>query len=284
MHTFRFNPVFKQWVLLGTSYAATPTITKNNLLDVGRNGKFVAANHPRQPFLLEPSNQKDHSDLVYAGESPVGEYELMLYEGKDPLFVWGAKEWEGWLNLVQRRLLQLQHNPHLHYVHLTVDTGMLKAVDGDFQRVGDLIAASHPLCGMSTLLDREMADKIRHKEQIFTVQEDGYGTLIVPSAPTRQHEVWYLPMVSRSSLARLDPAERKALARTLSVLVGELKAAYPHEEFNLSFHTDLLGNQPEQLWWLQVHQTEPGVESPLPVRALPELFVRKLQTMFHAAG
>ena len=277
MHTFRFNPVFRQWVLLGTSYAATPHIEKGHLLDVGRKGSLVAATHPRQPFLLEPSaSSKDHDDLLYSGHSPVGEYELLLSTDKDPFYTWDAKAWEAWLELAQIRVGQARHNPHLHHVNLTVHTGVAEAVEGGYQRVGDLIATSHPLCGFATLIDREMAAKMRVKENIFVVRDDADGTLIVPSAPLHQHEVWYLPKEARGSFADIAKKERKSLAKVLSLLLQELKAAYPHEEFLLSFHTALLGSDLEHTWWLQIHRAEVGVESPLAVQALPELFVRKL--------
>lgn len=278
MHTFRFNPVFQQWVLLGTSYAATPAIEERNLLDVGRGKKFAAASHPRQPFILEPdSKAKDHDDLLYAGKPPVGEYELLLYAGKDPLYTWDHKEWDGWLQLAQQRISQARGNPHLHHLSLTVHTGALKAVEGNWQRVGDLIATSHPVCGMATLIDKEMAHKMLAKEGIFVVQHDSHGSLIVPSAPTHQHEVWYLPAAAHASLGDIDSKERASLAKVLASLMTELKAAYPHEEFLLTFHTALLGSSSHHMWWLQVHQADSAVELPLPVRPLPELFVRKLQ-------
>jgi len=277
MHTFRFNPVFQQWVLLGTSYAATPVIEKGNLLDVGRGKKFAAASHPRQPFILEPDGKsKDHEDLLYAGKPPVGEYELLLYAGKDPLYTWDHKEWDGWLQLTQQRISQARRNPHLHYVSLSINTGGLKKVEGDWQRVGDLIATSHPVCGMTTLIDHEIAEKILAKEGIFAVKQDAHGALLVPSAPTHQHEVWYLPAAAGASLADIDGKGRASLAKVLAPLMVELKAAYPHEEFLLTFHTALLASSSHHMWWLQVHQAG-NEDSPLPLRPLPELFVRKLR-------
>lgn len=247
------------------------------MLDVGRTEMLVAAVHPRQPFILEPDKKShDHSDLVYAGQPPVGEYEFLLYRGHDPLTSWDAEAWEQWLNLAIQRLRQLQRNPHLGYAYLSINTAVQHSLSG-WLRVGDLVATSHPVNGVSVLIDRELAAKIAKKEALFIVRETGHGMVIVPSAPTHDNEVWYFPKVMRPLVHGISKEEKQELAETLSVLARELKTAFTHQEFTFTFHTDLVGDHQESSWWLQIYRSEAGVESPVPLRGLPELFVSKLR-------
>jgi len=277
MHTFRFNPVFNQWVLLGTSQSSAPQITEANLLDVGRKKEFVAAHNPRQPFLLEPEPQSAnaHADEVYASQSPVGEYEFLLYRGDLDFFTWRAEEWRHWLELAHQRTLQTHHNPHLHFVHLSLNTASRHTIDG-YQRVGDLIAASHSLCEMSTLIPTELAEKMRNKEKIFQLHSDHWLRVFAPTAPLHDREVWIVPVDYRPSFVGMSSEERWALAEVLSNLFVHLKSTFSHDEYQLSLHTALVDNSTDKTWWIQIHKAEGSVESPIPVRPLPELFMKKL--------
>src|SRR5690606_29626340 len=69
MYSFRFNPVFEQWVLLGGQFASSLAVSAAHKIDVGRQGDFAAVTYPRQPFLLDPPSTSKHrraDPLVYA--------------------------------------------------------------------------------------------------------------------------------------------------------------------------------------------------------------------------
>src|SRR5262249_16661097 len=145
MYTFRFNPVFEQWVMVGGPVVAPRSLKPADLLDVGRRDGFQAASYPRQPFILEPPRTPHEleTSLLYQEQPPVGEYELLLYKQVPDFFSWDTAHWEAWLSLVQQRLCQALLNPHLHYVQLVLHTSALESIEG-YQRVGDLIVTSHP--------------------------------------------------------------------------------------------------------------------------------------------
>lgn len=279
MYTFRFNPVFGKWVMLGGAVHQPHPITDAHILDVGKDDDLMAASYPRQPFLIEPPAGKPfhvHEDQLFASQPPVGEYELLLYKGATNLFSWNSKQWEAWLNLVQHRLRQLHHNPYLHYVHVTLHTQSLDSAP-PYARVGDIIAASHQLVGLSTPMDTELADKIADKESVFTIIEDDNGRLYVPSAPLYEKEVWFIPTHYHPGFEQTSKEERRDLAQVLAVLIRQLKLEHPHEEYILDLHTALAGHHEETTWWLQIYRAESGVPSVLPIRALPEAFVQHIR-------
>lgn len=278
MHTFRFNPVFNQWVLLGAPVTVPLEIKESQLLDIGKQAGLAAATYPRQPFLLEP-NAKHQSpidkSLLYASQSPVGEYELLLFTEEAAPYDWTAKQWDSWLMLIQQRITQLHHNPYLHFVYFTFHTAALHSTNG-YQRVGDLIAASHPVSGMSVHLDEETAEKLRKKEDLFVVTDTGEGDLYVPSAPLYAKEVWYLPKTYRSGIDQIEKKEREALAHILAKLMPALHAEFPEAQFCVTIHTSMAGMADDTTWWLQLYQLEYGQLGPLPVHPLPEAFVQHL--------
>src|SRR4051812_27095540 len=124
MFAFRFNPVFDQCVMVGGVVLTPRAVQPAHLLDVGSRDGFVAATYPRQPFILEPAKARaphpQDAGMLYAEQAPVGEYELLLYNGPTDFFIWTSAEWDGWLKLVQQRIRQLHHNPYLHHLHLTL--------------------------------------------------------------------------------------------------------------------------------------------------------------------
>ena len=278
MYTFRFNPLCEQWVILGGPVFAAQQITEAHLLDTDKKNDFVAAAFPKSPFIMDPPTAKHlvPDPLVHASQPPVGEYELLLYRGDKQFYARGVKEWEKWLLLLQQRLSGFQHNPHLHFINVSLHTQALESVE-QYQRVGDVIATSHPVSGVPRVLDVELAEKIHKKESLFALIDDIRGRLYVPSAPLYDKEVWFIPAKYRSSIAHIDASERTHLAAILAALFSSLKKEHPHEEYVLTIHTNLIKPAKEVTWWLQLYRAEPGVASPLPVRRLPEAFVQQLR-------
>lgn len=276
MYTFRYNPSVGRWVLLGGAVTQSLHLTSAHLIHDERDAEFVAATYPRQPFIVEPPERFGHpDDLLYAEQPPVGEYELLLYRGPEPMAAWDAKLWERWIMLVQRRLIQLLHNPYLHHVRLTYRTAAEQGIDG-FHRVGDLMATSHPIAGEPAELTAEMAAKIREREPLFTVHADQFGSLQVPSAPLYYDEVWYLPHHARSSLEMVHGEEREGLARTLAMLMRKLRSVHRDRQYILELHTSLAPENEEITWWIQVYR-EMHHDSLLPVQPLPETVVQQLR-------
>lgn len=284
MYTFRFNPVCEQWVLLGTPVPTDLSIKPSHLLDVGKRDGFMAATYPRQPFILDAERPKQHSpDRLYADQQPVGEYELLLAEHQQPFFKWQAAQWEAWLSLVQQRIVQFHHNPQLHYLYLALDTGALDTAGKNYQRVGDLVAVSHPVFGEDLVMTAELAEKICARESIYTVAENEYGRLQVPSAPLHEHEAWYIPKRQVSGIEQLTKQERKALAETLADFMAVVHDEWPEDRYLLTLHTSLAAKHRDLLWWVQIHK-KTGDLGALPVRPLPERFVRDLALRFKKAG
>lgn len=281
MFTFRYNPVFRQWVILGKPSAANP-LKPTHFLDVGKSDDFTAAAYPRDCFIIEPPSKPhskfgDSENLVFASQPPVGEYELLLYKGDEEPFFWKTALWSRWLALIQQRIRQIHHNPYLHYLHFTLSTSALTSVPS-YLRVGDLIATSHPVCGTNPVLDVELADKLRQKENIFTVVDSGYGCLHVPSAPLYNKEVWYVPQIYRSGFEQIESKERERLAKVLTVLLRRLHLNYPDDHYVINIHSALAAPELESTWWLQIYKEDLNA-LPLTVRALPENFVQALHTM-----
>lgn len=279
MYTFRFNPVFHQWVLLGGPVTMEERIEGAHFTDIGKSRDFGAIIHPRQPFLLEPPAAKpfhQEKGLAFASKPPVGEYEILLYKGYKEFFAWDETTWETWFKLVQIRIRQFQHNPHLHHVHLVLHTSALESVE-PYQRVGDLIATSHPVVGMMGELSVELAEKLHEKESVFHLLDDKYGRLYVPSAPLQEREIWYLPAQYQPGVDHVQETGRKHFARVMETLLKHLHAEYPYDHYVLVLHTALAGSEKDTTWWLQMYRDEGGVPSPLPTHGLPELFMRELR-------
>lgn len=277
MHTFRFNPVFNQWVLLGGPVVAPLDLKESHLLDVGRKDGFSAATYPRQPFILEPTRNHDKVDkaLLYTSQPPVGEYELLLYSGEETPFAWHAKDWDHWLSLLQQRLLQAHHNPYLHFAYFSFHTRALESIAG-YQRVGDLIMTSHAIAGSPDPFSTEIADKLRSKEDLFIVEETPVGDLYVPSAPLYNREVWFIPKQYRIGVESIEKEEREGIAHLLSTLFKALHGEFPETPFTLTLHTNMANMADDATWWLQIHEAETTSMSSLTVRPLPEAFVQHL--------
>ena len=280
MYTFRFNPVFDQWVMLGGAVAAPHQLSDAHILtkDGSKKREFLAAVYPRQPFLLEPpdTHKNHHDSLLYAEHPAVGEYELLLHKGKKKFFNWEAAEWMSWLDLVQQRLLQAQHNPYIHYVNLTFHSSALESIEG-YQRVGDLIATSHPIAGMVGVLDREIAQKLEKKEHLFTIWSGDQGRIYIPSAPLQEKELWYIPAEYQASFERVESEACAELAEVLAHVFNRLHAEYPDEAYVLRLYSQVVGKQEEATWWIQIFKEESQLGGALLVHSLPEAFVQQLK-------
>jgi hypothetical protein len=274
MFTFRFNPLFKQWVMVGGAVVTPQQIGAANLLDVGAGNGFQAASYPRQPFILEPKGETaEPGSLMHREEPAVGEYELLLYQGEQHFFSWDVAHWEHWLSLLQHRLRQLHHNPYLHFASVSLSTSALASVE-NYQRVGDLIAASHPLHGFLPLLSSELAERLQRKEPDFALFDDDRGRLYVPPAPLHDQEVWYLPATLSPGIDGLGAADRHQVAVVLSRLMHALHEEFPHRSYRMHLATELGGSQNDGTWWIQIYAE--GPERALTVRTLPEAFLTKL--------
>jgi hypothetical protein len=284
MYTFRFNPVFKQWVLLGEQFPTQLVVSANQRLDHGKvlHPDFFAVSHPRSPFLLDPplKHKRHDGDLLFAAEAPVGEYEILCYQGEQGFTQWTPATWEHWLSLFLERFKQLHANPHLHFLSLKLHTSALGTLGAELQRVGDLVATSHPVAGTPHHLTEELLHKLQKSERLFQVHAGEHGFLYVPSAPLNSREVWYLPATHATSIDQLSKVEREELAHTMSLLMGVLGEEFPSEKFVLTFHTGMAGSPSHYgCWWVQIHQDTAGSTAVAQVSALPERFVLLLRQL-----
>ena len=278
MNTFRFNPVFNQWVLLGAPTSQTFEITDRHILDIGKTEHFVAATIPRQPFLLDPPTRRNEvDDLLYKSQPPLGEAEVLLYKGEKSFDEWTVREWDGWLMLLQQRLMQVYHNPHLHFAQFTFSPQYLDTVGPEFLRVGELISTSHQVAGSSLAFTAELLEKLRQKEDAFIVLHTDGGDIYVPSAPLFEKEAWILPTNVQPSFEAIEKEERSDFAHMLKTLFMALHTEFPSVPFVLTLHTALEGMSPETTWWMQIHQKDNGTVSSIGSRPLPEAFARHLE-------
>ena len=266
--------------MVGGAVLSPRTITQAHLLDIGSSKEFIAATYPRQPFILESTQQStkiSHGEMMYAQQQPVGEYELLLYRGDQEFFFWEQQQWEGWLTLLSNRLRELHHNPFLHYAYPTLRTSALESIEG-YVRVGDLIASSHPLLGFLPSLEIAIAEKIRTKERIFTVLDDDRGQLYVPSAPLHEQEVWYIPAKHQPAIESSSTKDRSSCAAVLALLMARLHDEFEHYSYVLNIGTSMASAEGNTTWWIQIYADIPDT-SILPVRTVPEGFLQKLRLL-----
>lgn len=273
MYTFRFNPVFKQWVLLGEPIPHSLSLKTAHWIQpqVPDAPNFQAATFPGQPFIIESAARRgsDNQELLYPEQEPVGEYELLVYRGDTAFFDWDAREWEQWHLLLSDRIRRLHLNPHLHFVTASLSTQALASI-GAHQRVGDLIAVSHPLAGLSTPIERDLLRKLLEHEKLFVLHQSAHGAIYVPTAPLHRHEVWYLPSPEGSrGVENLEPKARKELAESLSHIFAALHEEFPAKHWQLTVHTAMAGIEAEDSWWIQIYEDVTGSQ-PLPLQPLPE--------------
>lgn len=281
MYTFRFNPVFQQWVLLGEQRLQTVNIQEaHKILPIPHEAPhFQAATYPRQPFVLDQHKKGTGDDLVFAAQPPLGEYELLLYSGKKSFFEWTEKEWEQWFMLASERIRHFHLNPHLHFVTLKLHTKALGTAGVEYQRVGDLIAASHPLAGMSVPVQPELIEKLLDKERVFVVHKTAHTAVYVPSAPLNHKEVWCLPQAETAGLESLGKPERRSWSRTIALVMHVLREEFPKEQWVITLHTAVAQIEHQDQWWIQIHQDGPGQVTPLAMQPLPERFVLVLHKL-----
>lgn len=278
MPTLRYNPVTAQWSLLGGQSEHTVHITQAHIQEQARHPELLAACYPNSPFAIEsedaPIPTNEH--LLYAEEPAVGEYELLLYRGEQDIFTWNSALWEGWLELLQTRLLAFHRNPYLHSVRVVLHTGLQQSTAPLFRRVGDLIATSRPLTGQLPLLSPELIKLMIDREAAFTVLHDPHGSLQAPSAPTHADELWYLPSGHSPRLETLRGNELRSLAKTLEVTCAALRRSHLNHDYLFTIHTTMGVPDAEGSWWLQLHRHVPH-GTILPVQSPPEMLVQRLR-------
>jgi hypothetical protein len=285
MYTFRFNPVFEQWVMLGNPVATDILLKPSHMLGAGRHKDFVAATYPKQPFVLDPEGGYKSTathERLYADSPAVGEYELLLYKGDQRFFGWDAKTWDKWLSFAQQRIVQAHHNPHVHYLQFTLATDALLTVH-NYQRVGDLVATSHPIAGTHPILTPELAEKLCKKESVYTIADNGRARLHVPSAPLNEREFWVIPSHYRSGLEKISKEEREDIAELLSLTFRALNREFPQDNYYIQFYTHLSSMQTEGTWWIRAYK-KVGEQSAISTRSFPESFVRTLGLLFKSGG
>jgi hypothetical protein len=267
MHTFRYNLAAKTWVLVGGPLAL-PHITPAHLLESGRATQFIAANYPKGPFVVEPSEASRPHSLLYPEQDAVGEYELLLYTGHKKLADWKVAEWVEWLELLQHRIRMLHHNPYLHHLQIFLHSHHITTT-APYHRVGDLIATSQPLKERQEI-SAVQVEKLLAKESLFIVHADTYGFLQVASAPTHSKELWYIPRTPRPGIDSVHGTERENLAKILAYMAHSVYGE--SESFGLEIHTAFAGKNQDVTWWLQAYQ---GSNAPvLEVQRPPESFVQ----------
>lgn len=273
MYTFRFNPMFQQWVLLGEPIPNSLIIqAAHKIQPLLKDAPHMqAATYPRQPFVLDPGITKRHEDeLLYAPQPAVGEYELILSTAPRTFFNWKPADWEEWFLVLTERFRAFHLNPHLHFVSVHLATKALLSAGSEHERVGDLIATSHPVAGTATPVSEELVTKLLERERLFVVYHDDHGALYVPTAPLHHHEIWYLPRHEKG-LDVLQLPERKAAARALSALFTVLHEEFAEEHWQMVLHTPMAATENNNHWWIQIYQDVP-IESSLPISPLPERF------------
>lgn len=276
MHTFRFNSVFRHWVLLGSPVSHEVELTPAHLLHSGSIGDFLAATNPSQPFVMDPPSMHNSAHALVHEHAPVGEYELLLYKGEKNLVSWGKKEWEQWLELLQKRLLHLHHNPHLHHVHVSFHSGWLDSTGKEYKRVGDIIGTSHPVAGAAPLLEHELVGKLRQSERGYIIHDGDDGMIYAPSAPSFNKEVWYIPAGQGGGFESVHAGARQHAAEALALLMKGLHMEWPQEHFVIELTTSLVDKRGDATWWIRIFQEERRMPATLSVLPLPEKFVRDL--------
>lgn len=275
MHTFRFNPLFKHWVVLGNHVPHTIRIERGHLLHSGEKGQFVAATNPRQPFIIDKPSVQGSVSMLHREEPAVGEYELMLYQGDRELRDWRVEEWDSWLSLLRARVLSLHANPLLHHLTITFHSSHLKTVEG-YARVGDVIATSHPVAGAAPLIEHELIQKLREKERGYILHDGPDGFMYAPSAPLMEKEVWYVAPHQHGAFDRVDREERMHTAEALALLTRAYLHEWPTMHLAIEVHTSFGSSPSDSSWWIRVYEEEALTPATVVVRPLPEKFIRDL--------
>ena len=263
-------------MLLGGQLEHSLHVTSAHQLEIGKNPHFLAANHPKSPFAMEPSDKPPlATGLLYAPELPVGEYELLLHQGQEEVAQWSAAHWEAWIMLLQHRLLQAHRNPYLQHVRFLFDSAKQTSTL-PHRRVGDLIVTRQPLVP-DQAISIELVDSLLEREPAFIVAHDKFGTLYVPSAPSFADELWYLPKSLQPDFSAVHGPSRTALAETLRLIMRMLGVAHLQFEWVIEIHTLLGAKDRERSWWLQLYREPHANQLPLAIQRLPETYVQQLR-------
>ena len=281
MHTYRYNPVYKAWYLIGAPIVEPEKISEG-MLYAPNKGDFVAASYPREVFVMEPPKKKeyqvDHHDLLHLSQPPVGEYDLLLYRKEADFWHFTSKHWEKLLELLQLRIMAAQQNVHIQYLDFTINTALLYSFQG-YLRVGDLVSSSHQIFEDSEVITGELLNKLK-KETLFSIRDDVTGWVYVPSAPKYCKEVWYIA----NKAGGFEGAEKKELAAFLAKLLTFLHEEWIDESWIVKLHTSFTGSRADSHWWVQIYQNDANKDTQihgiLPQRLNPEGYVKILKNLF----
>lgn len=277
MYSLRFNPIYKKWILCGPPVLPFEQIGKGHLLDLGKAGDFKVASMPRDILQMEqPTDrkfQKEHADTLHLAHPPLGDYELVLYEGDRDFWDWDKKMWGKWLSLIQHRVLLLHANLNISQLYFELRTDWLFSLKS-YTRAGELIGISHPVLESPSMSEFEQ-EKLQ-KEELFTIYKGEYGWLYVPSAPMANKELWYLPYEAKGGIEHLERAGLEELAHVLSKLMSKLHDEWPNENWSLKLHLEVGATKKDYGWWLSINSLSPKLGEgcvALPVVSNPEGFV-----------
>lgn len=280
MYSLRYNPVFKQWVLVGPPVLPFEEITESQLLTVGKGYHFIAASYPRH--ILQPDfddvKREHRPDMLHLEHPPVGEYDLLLYAGEKGFWEWGSEQWGHWLVLLQNRVAQMHKNLNIRHLHIELRTSQLNSIQ-EYQRVGDVIGTTHPIQERQPELDNDLLDRLR-QEELFAIFLGETGWLYAPSAPLEEKELWYLPYIAHSGIEKAGEAVRGELAKVMAQLMRKLHGEWPDEDYRIIIYSNLAHQTDQLCWWVRIHKEQPHIHPSLPVTLAPEGFVYILHRIF----
>jgi hypothetical protein len=276
MHTFRFNPVFEHWVVLGSSIPREVSIRPGDLLHNGGKARFEVANFPGNQFLLDAPSRRSEAPTLHREQPALGEYELVLQRDTNPVGLWSAEDWTAWITLVRARLANGHHNPKLHHAVVEFRSRFLNTIaDATYQRVGDIIMTSHAVAGATPRLSTDLVDKLREHESGYVLHDGPDGMMYAPSAPLHAHEVWYVPQDQGDALSDASSKVCKHTGEALALVVRALCSEWPKQELAVVVHTAVVQGSTQHSWWIQIF-ADAGQQASVQAVPLPEPFLRTL--------
>lgn len=274
-YTYRYNPIEARWVMVGPPIPPPERLEAKPPKD--RKQLFSWMAYPRDLFVVEPvhTRKQPPKDTVYLEQQPVGEYEVLLYHGDTDTYQWTAKEWKGWLELVQSRLVGLYQNPYVHIVRCSVPLSQRHTAEPAY-RVGELIATSHPVIPEVPSLADELVHKIHRLEKGYVVHDVTEAFVYVASAPTYPDETWIVPRTARGGFIQAEAKALREAAELLEWLFVRLRDEFPKNEYVLELHVNFEQDD-EAAWWIRVYKQPGTTEAGLTAQMYPEVLAHTLK-------
>lgn len=285
MNSYRYNPVYKKWYLIGAPIIEPEKISKGMILDPSNRGDFLAASYPRELFVLDAPSKKDfqlqHTDVLHLSNPPLGEYDLLLYKGGADFWNFTSGQWEKLLEQLQLRILAVHKNLAVQYLDFTLSTKLLYSFQG-YLRVGDLVGASHQIFEDYADISFELAEKLK-AETLFEISQGKHGRLYAPCAPKYNKEVWYISN-KIGGFESASTGEVVEVASYLAKLISFLRQEWIEENWTIKLHTSINASREEMVWWFQIYQDNSNqsslIHGILPQRLNPEGYVHLLKKLF----